>query len=45
MSRRFFPSAPFLGCFTITFVRGARNAVVGFELSAGRMKDVSFVKK
>ena len=34
-----------LGRFTIDFVRGARNAVVGFELSAGRMKGVSFVKK
>ena len=34
-----------LGRFTIDFVRGPRNAVVGFELSAGRMKGVSFVKK
>jgi CubicO group peptidase (beta-lactamase class C family) len=34
-----------LGRFTIDFVRGARNAVIGFELSAGRMKGVSFVRK
>jgi hypothetical protein len=34
-----------LGRFTIDFVRGARNAVVGFDLSAGRMKGVSFAKK
>ena len=34
-----------LGRFTIDFIRGARNAVIGFELSAGRMKSVSFVRK
>ena len=37
------PARP--GRFTIDFIRGPRNAIVGFELSTDRMKGVSFVKK